>query len=213
MDGERGGTWMAVNAAGVSACLLNGYTPGEDNSGAIPKDKPSRGFVVSAAMEKGSFDSVRRWLESDFSPDVYPSFTLLITSLDGMLCAEWDGHGGWKISSLERGGHFFASSLWNTEEVIAHRNRAYELWQLQGSPIEGFLPLIHLERRAGQEAYTPLMDRPSSRTHSITQCEVQRDFVKMRYWSRDAGQTPDPFHPSSVCQLPVSAPGLPRDVI
>jgi len=48
-DGERCGTWIGANDAGVVACLLNGYAPGDLDLFARP-DVPSRGEIIPALL-------------------------------------------------------------------------------------------------------------------------------------------------------------------
>lgn len=89
IDAKEGGTWTAVNAAGLAVSLLNNYQAPQDRAGPDPL---SRGLVVAAIAACSDIASVLGALRSDALPlsRVRP-FVLLIGHRSGELVrVAWD---------------------------------------------------------------------------------------------------------------------------
>ena len=86
-DSASGGTWIGVNERGVCSCLLNGYEPEDEE---LRKDPaiPSRGSIVPRILEEqDGVGPARLPAALDFS--AYPSFTMLVASMDGGEIVRW----------------------------------------------------------------------------------------------------------------------------
>ncbi len=186
-DSDRGGMWIAVNDAGVVGCLVNAYFPQgerpEDANGPVP----TRGEIVPRLLEHGGLEDIRAAFSGHFDPTPYPSFTLLVCSLEQTIAQTWTGRGLLPALDTEETWTMLVSSSWKTEEVTMWRRGAFAAWREAGCPMRGFLPSFHALQPEGEEAYSPLMDRELSTTRSITQVAIKAGAADavMRYWPRD----------------------------
>lgn len=202
-DSDRGGTWMGVNQYGVAACLLNAYRPDEDLRPDPNNPFPSRGEIIPNLLPLGSGADIHRFLQQEFEPSRYPSFTLLVGSLDSARCYEWFRDDGWKIRELSEPWHMQTSSGWDTTDVTAWRSGRFKAWRDGGCPMVEDTPTFHFLLEPGAEERSPLMKRSWSATRSVTQVRVDaagREVV-MRYWG-----TPEPGGgmPDCICELPLA---------
>lgn len=193
-DGEKGGTWMGMNSAGVIACLLNAYQPGEslvpDTSGRFR----SRGEIVPRLLEASDNDGVRDMLATWLDPEPYPSFTLLVATLGETFVYEWLRTGSPHTQTLAGDWIVRSSSGWDSEEVARWREKRFAQWLADGEAYVGTLPTFHLLQEDGELERSPLMRREWSATRSITQAAANlRDGrVDLRYWPDPTPQTREP---------------------
>jgi len=98
LDGEKGGTWIAVSDAGLAMALLNRRTapPSEDRNAlratveATSEERPSRGRIIPALLASGTLvEAMHR--ADQFLPGGFSPFRLVLT--DGRQVGElvWDG--------------------------------------------------------------------------------------------------------------------------
>jgi len=182
-DGERGGTWIGVNARGVTACILNAYAPGEDPRA---KSKTSRGAIVPRLLERGDSREVLTWIRGEFDPSPYASFHLVMLWLGGGAHWLWSGQTFTESPPLDDQWFLMTTSYWHAEAVEAWRRQAFQTWLSAGCEYEGYLPTFNIEQPPGKADWAPLMDRPWSYTRSITQVVVDTGERRsiMRYWAR-----------------------------
>jgi hypothetical protein len=204
-DGERGGTWIAANDHGVTACLLNAYAP-QDLELFGREDVPSRGHIIPELM-KHDPDGARDWLTERFDPSPYPSFTLVVVAPGSADVFAWRLDGGVAHSGLPEGWSVVTSSFWRTEEVVPWRQREFARWRQRGAACVHGLPSFNLLEVPGRLEWSPFMTRPISLTRSVTQVEVSREThtLRMRYWRREAEKRLDPSHPTAVRYVPLVA--------
>jgi hypothetical protein len=208
-DGEKGGTWMGVNAFGVAACLLNAYQPGESLLPDTTGRRPTRGEIVPVVLAAGEGESARRWVEEAFDPAKYPSFTLLLVTPEESLCYEWRGSGLLQTSTPPSPWAVRSSSGWDSMNVIQWREERFARWLESGAPHTGALPSFHLLQEPGFAGHSPLMRREWSATRSITQARVLAapGRAELLYWSAPTPETRDPEAHCSMrlAGAPVSA--------
>ncbi len=202
-DSARGGTWIGANELGVVVCLLNEYQP-EDTTFERTAERRSRGDIVPWLLCKGGADSMLDTLRTEFTPDGYPSFRVVIAHSRGVESFTWLGSGALTPEIHEQAWSVFTSSSWNMVDVKAWRARAFNEWREDGYPMIGLLPSIHLLQPDGLAEWSPLMDREKTATRSITQVEIVFDnpMLSMRYWQRE---TLDKDGVPMTTQLPVLA--------
>lgn len=187
-DSERGGTWIAVNELGVVTCIMNGYVSGESPAPPASSNVPTRGAIIPRLIERGGLQDIRNALVREFDPAPYPSFTLILAHHGAVESFDWRGNGMLADRTHDDVWSAFSSSSWKTDEVIAWRMRAFDLWRADGCKMTNDLPSLHLQHPDGMREWSPLMDREHTCTRSITQVEIARgrDKAVMRYWRRDA---------------------------
>lgn len=154
VDGDFGGTWIAVNEFGVSVCLLNG------KSSKPAANRPSRGLLplelTPARSAREALDRLKKMDMATFAP-----FTLAI--LDRCSrgnIAEWHGTGDLKVRE-EDSGLPLTSSSFDPDRVRALRAR--EFARARGSLLE-----FHKSHANGPSAYSTCMHRPDAETVSFS---------------------------------------------
>ena len=177
VDLKSQGTWIAISNAKVAACILNRYDDYE------PESPVTRGEIIINLLELGELETIKKYLELDFMPEVYRPFTLLVMNLDNLYRLEWNGK-KLEINKEECSRPLvFSSSSWKTEEVIAWRKEAFGKWLEDGIEFEDNIPLYHLKVINGKEAWTPLMERELVHTKNICQVNFSQTDVKLDYYN------------------------------
>jgi hypothetical protein len=191
-DPDGGGTWIGVNDAGITVCLLNASHREPSRLPAVPQ---SRGLVAVGALRAGSIAHLRLWIEAN-------ALTLREMRAFHLVAAEagsggrraktarfrWDGiRGRW---DLHTGPALFVSS--GFDQAAAERART-AAWRrlLRSDPAPGreALALWFASHEPERGALSVCMHRPEARTVSRTIVLVGGDQAEMRY--RD-GQPCDP---------------------
>lgn len=97
VDPKGGGTWLAVNAAGVTFALLNYYQGGLPLKDSSPNSEPyspaliSRGKIIVSLLKARSISEVRS-LFSSLNLSCFASFTLVSFAKNSSpLSLKWDG--------------------------------------------------------------------------------------------------------------------------
>jgi hypothetical protein len=197
VDGEAGGTWIAVNDRGLSLCLLNAFPA----AGVEPPENPSsRGWIPLHAIEAGSLDAV---LGSLRALDLRPFRPFTLAALD----ARGDGARlGWSGRALEALPDLppdrpLVSSSFCTEEVRRSREAVYRRTVDGAPPSEA--TRAHLAYHAAHDPcegpYSPCMHRPDACTVSFSRIEVRGPEIRFHY----AGHSPClglPAGPAAVLQ-------------
>lgn len=98
-DRSAGGTWMAINAAGVVACVLNrpgslGPAPGKQSRGLLPRIALTKPKAAAAAEAIALLDA------GNFRP-----FNLVLADARGALFQRWEGSGSAASVDLAPGTH------------------------------------------------------------------------------------------------------------
>lgn len=178
-DLQAGGTWIAVNAVGVIACLLNRYD-------AAPVGRTSRGGIVLEAMRYESVHAASSALKA-LDITAYAPFTCLLLGLYHATRLDWTGSQLLENTFSAADDIVMAtSSSWRFDEVKAQREALWrQVWR-DGGAAEHRVATFHSRRENVHDAWAPMMQRPQSHTKSVTQIELTRDGAEMRYWTRDA---------------------------
>lgn len=205
-DGDTGGTWFGANEWGMVSCLLNAYAPG-DLELLGRDDVPSRGGIIPHLLIRSPREA-RRWLEEEFDPSPYPSFTLLLATPEATQVYSWRLDTGVGKTTLEDGWAMVTSSWWRTAEVVEWRRAQFESWRIAGAPEVHGVPSFNLLEVADLLEWSPMMTRPFSITRSLTQAELLRGRSKLtlRYWRREGELPVNPMRPTDVTDLPLARP-------
>jgi hypothetical protein len=201
IDSERGGTWVAVNRAGVAACLLNGYAPG-DLELLGRDDVPSRGEIIVRAMDNGPREAMR-WAEAELDPSPYPSFVLLVWTPTGSRLLRWTIGSGLSIEKVSPGWSMVTSSYFHAEAAERWRGEAFEAWLASDAPLSHGLPKFNILEDPEARELSPFMTRTVSATRSVTQIRNRPDSrtFEMRYWRRQGTAMIDPSTPDATFEL------------
>lgn len=204
-DGDTGGTWFGANDRGVVSCLLNAYAPGDIELFGRD-DVPSRGGIIPELLTR-SPEEAGHWLEAEFDPSPYPSFTLLLATPETTDVFSWRLDTGVARTALKNGWVMVTSSWWRTAEVVQWRREQFKSWRDEGASEVNGVPSFNLLEVPDRREWSPMMTRSFSITRSLTQAEVRRGASKLelRYWRRDGERPVDPSRPTTAENLSFAA--------
>ncbi len=192
-DLQAGGTWIGVNALGLTACLLNRYD-------AAPAGQTSRGSIVLEAMREGTPEAAAARLTSltlsSFSP-----FTCLLINLDHGVRLDWNGHAVSRMALDTHGALMLTSSSWRYDEVQQQRAKLFDSIWAQPDANKDQLADFHCRRDEAHQRWMPMMQREVSETKSITQVTLAQEGATMRYWTRASAITRQLSDPDKEIRL------------
>ena len=175
-DTQAGGTWIAVNANGAAAVLLNGAFAKHSSQ---PPYRKSRGLVLLDIIASG--DAVDSWQCIDLR-GIEP-FTVLLWSNGRLYEGRWDGER--KDSRLPDAtrAHSWSSVTLYDEAVRARREQWFARWRQQyPQPLQEDIWQYHLQGGEGDAHNDLCMDRGNGMlTVSVTSLELLPDHCRMKY--------------------------------
>lgn len=197
IDAVSNGTWIAVNDAGVAACLLNatGRPPGPRAGGGVR----SRGEIVPAVMTASGFDHARKLAEA-VDCTAFPSFRLLVIA-EGCF-AEFGSertHPVLLSSGLLRDPLMLASSGLGDELVQTPRRAVFARCMVSGPDVLTAQEQFHRERDDARGELGVLMSRQDARTVSRTTIDLAESRAVLSYEPLD-----DRLHASGISVLELS---------
>lgn len=179
-DPQGGGTWLAVNSAGVTWALLN-YYAAEVPAQAVPASGVrTRGEIVAqlaGATEPSAVSAI-------LSPErlvAYRPFCLLRVSSDAAQYWRWDGQ---RWSGPAPATAPLSTSSFQTERVVARRR---QLWRGLTMATPGDLERYARHYDACDPAGSVTMERPDARTVSLSRIDVTRHRVGYYYQPKGRG--------------------------
>ena len=177
-DGDRGGTWLLVNARAITVCLLNDYAnPWQPAVNAAT----GRGHVVLACAGATTLAAVDSLVRAQPLAQLAPFRLLALAPDEGPLRLHWDG----LELAAQRGAAVVAplsSSSFAPAEVVPARHARFPAFvrdPRQAEPIE--LWAYHRDHHGDQGARSVLMRRPDAATRSICHVSVDATHVRLGY--------------------------------
>jgi hypothetical protein len=176
LDGDFGGTWVAVNEYGITLALVNWYGTGQAGR--------SRGLLVRELAIAASTDELRERIAGTRLADV-AGFRLVILrpALPAWLL-EWDGSG---LTQSEDAEHRMplTSSSFDAQGAAVHRRfelglRIRETGGLSAPVLDAF-HRSHGYPESKPSAYSTCMHRPDAETVSFARVGVSADDVRFEY--------------------------------
>jgi hypothetical protein len=172
-DGDSGGTWLAVNEAGVTVALLNGL-PRELAAGVR-----SRGLLVRDLASAQDPDEVERRVRAADLDRVRPFGLLVLAPAPPARVLEWDGEELVVDAEAERRVPLISSSF---DETEVGRRRRDEFDRVVGDdPTALRLLDYHHSHTNGPSAYSVCMHREEACTRSFARVDVSAELVTMTY--------------------------------
>jgi hypothetical protein len=177
-DGEAGGTWIGVNAYGLSLCLLNRYPvpPGVPAAAA-----PSRGLLVHALLDCATQEEAVIRLSSWAYTALQP-FTLLLLQPAAMaMVVEWTG----EYLGIDKGADLrmpLISSSYNPFGVQAMRRALLRSMVQQAGMLDAdLLERYHRSHEPMIGPYAVCMHRDDAATVSLSIITVAASRVSFVY--------------------------------
>lgn len=175
-DADAGGTWIAMNAHGNAAVLLNGAFAKHVSS---PPYQKSRGVVFTNIM--GADMPVNHFRQLDIT-GVEP-FTIILFEQGCLYIGRWDGNRKY-IQQLEASRPYIWSSVTLYSEDILKKREQWFLKWLNSHPDADQAAILHFHRFAGEGDATNdiRMNRNDNLlTVSITGMELMPEKGIMQY--------------------------------
>ena len=183
IDPQSGGTWIAVNDAGLILTLLNAYSSPRDPD--MPTPRISRGTIIPRLLEAETlaeaFDRTR-----ELHADDYGAFRLVMA--DKSSFAEIHANAGLLVRtppSRIDGPLLFTSSGLGDDLVGPPRRALFEEFFVAGKDWIAQQDAYHRHSWADRRHLSVCMQRPEARTVSLTIVELDKGDVKMVYYRND----------------------------
>ncbi|MFT4641239.1 MAG: hypothetical protein ACI8T1_004576 [Verrucomicrobiales bacterium] len=170
-DGDHSGTWLAVNACGVTYALLNHYDLASQQP--EPPQPLSRGVLPLLLAGAKSPEDRPRDLQR-FRPFHLVRVTPNGTAQHGI----WDGD-TWTSTDLTESDRPLTTSSFDSGRAVELRKQAFT--GLGPSPEIDDLATYHRSTSPHGSAYGVLMRRPDAQTMSITHIHVTPKEVTVHY--------------------------------
>jgi hypothetical protein len=186
-----GGTWIALNKAGVTFALINWYSIAAQVKG----EAVSRGNVVNSVCSLGSPDSTSATLKKLPLTKISP-FRLIGVFPDANDIAEWR----WDLKRLVRKNHQWETQQWISSgfnEPAAQRIRSETFRRALKQKSAGsldWLRRLHRSRSPQSGPFSTCMHRADAATVSCSEITVSKHKATLRYY---AGAPCDISNPSS----------------
>jgi len=181
VDGEKGGSWIAVNQWGVTTCLLNLY---EYPIQSIPREGfQSRGHLVMEMADSRSLDETQKRL-SDIDPCVYPPFHFVqFDPKNGIKSMKWTGQETHWLNQPDRCLTPLSGSSYKNTEVVRQRIETYQRLVFSGDKTVRLnqLEQYHHWQHPESGAFSVKMMRPDAQTMSFSRIEVSPNQIQFSY--------------------------------
>lgn len=175
VDSEAGGTWIAVNEYGFSACLLNFYAPTigrKSYAGSV-----SRGRIIHLVIKSRSTAEAEERITREDLHRYRPFSLLLFCPGNWPVRLRWRGAGNLGISRSPSVPQ--SSSSFETEKVVESRKRLHTR-KYSASNVSGLLR-YHRSHEPIEGPYSVCMHRKDAETHSFSHISVTQQRVGFSY--------------------------------
>ena len=173
MDGDKGGTWIAVNEFGLSVCLLNGH-------GGSPGPR-SRGLLLREIAWAPDLGECLTWLKQ-MDLRRFAGFTLVVLE-PGQPAAIADWNGG-KLTIDPEGDARMPLTSSSYDPAGVRRVRQEDFVRRVGARERidpAALYWFHASHGAGPDAYSPCMHREDAETVSFSWAIVSPGEIRFLY--------------------------------
>ncbi len=184
IDGEAGGSWIAVNAFGHALALLNRWEEGPWD----PEKPVSRGLLLVGLAPEPDAAAVEAVLRAD-SLNRYRPFTLAsLTPGRTPRVFEWNGR-ELRAAEAPAPGLLRTSSGHDQEAAERVRGSLFaDAARAPGGLQPGTLVELHRSHRPERGPFSICMHRPEAETVSFSLVSVTRDRVTFRYVDGPPGE-------------------------
>ena len=185
LDGDHGGSWIAVNRFGLTLCLLNRF---DDSFGGINREYASRGLLLHELIGCSAPKMVTERLDGANCFRFRPFTLVALVTGQPALVVEWTGSDTITRSVGENLMPITSSSL-REGNVVLERKRQFQEMVLERSSVDDDLLFqFHRSHLPERGAASVCMHRPDARTVSMSTVTVTQKAIEFVY------------HPNSPCQ-------------
>ena len=181
VDGDHGGSWIAVNEFGITFSLVNRYRCGQCSKGTKPRP-PSRGLLLTSLADCRSLQEAQSRFDSlDLAS--YPPFTVaVLASGKPSLLLHWTG----RDSLVECNGETampLVSSSFDPRGVEVYRKRLFRTLAAERGRVDLQLLMdFNASHAPIPSAYSPCMHRDNALTVSFSKVKVADGVIEFVYF-------------------------------
>ncbi len=201
IDGNAGGSWLAVNAHGLSVALLNFY---DAEAYAVPVPASgswkSRGHLVLDIATCQSPDAASAYLRHIDAQNFRPFHLMMADERGEGLLWTWSGQ-ALTSRSLADIDLPVTTSSFRTAEVLASRRETLCALARRDELNEASLWNYHQSRHPRGGAHSVTMTRDDAKTWSISRVEVGRDAILYDYQERGEGEGDRDYLPAMTVRM------------
>jgi hypothetical protein len=180
-DGDFGGAWIAVNEAGLTLALENGYVDLDDRTREPEGGFTSRGLLLTSLIDESSAEGVLKRLDDAWLRQ-FRSFLLTIFDprSEGVLAS-------WMLGRLtvDRGIDRLMPLVSSSFETATVRRTRHDVFRRMAEREELDDTALHLAYHRSHEPErgpgSPCMHRPEAHTVSFSHIEVSPREVRFHY--------------------------------
>jgi len=175
-DSDGGGSWIAANECGVTACLLNNYPANPSHSGPFT----SRGRLPISLMSARSVTEIDRMLRSVELENYRPFYLFAMGEVPGSAqLFRWDGRGA--IVSDRMPAPPITTSSYQSVPVVESRTAVYRERFGGKDPTIADLLSYHSSHNPERGAYSVCVHRDDAATKSQSHVRVGNSQVTFTY--------------------------------
>ena len=203
-DPTSGGTWLAVNDAGLALAVLNVNAGDRDGT---PKPRRSRGEIIPTLAGADSPAGALAVAERDLDNRAFAPFRLVLVGQGVIADVRWDGREPMVMSRLVGGSpQMFTSSGLGDHLVEGVRRELFEeLFSGSSGTWEATQDAFHRHRWPGREHLSVNMTRADARTVSFSAIAIGGADAVFTYHP----DSPDAPAARVTVHLPLLAAGAP----
>ncbi len=211
IDPASGGTWIAVNDAGLAFTVLNGNpAPRVDNSSTAAErpefGRTSRGMIIPRLLACSSLEESREQL---FALDsrLFAPFRVVMTDGDRLVETEWNIAGrSIELGALRRLDQpvICTSSGLGDDVVRGPRESLFRKFFDEGDRSRGRQDAFHAHQWPDRSEISVCMQRNGAETVSYTTVEIGFDHVSLSYWGASPDRSMEPIRITLSINLAVS---------
>lgn len=182
IDGDKGGTWIAVNNQRLSLCIMNWYQAYEklpENSGI---EYNTRGNIIHKLIDSDSLSvCTQRLREEELGR--YQPFQLIGIQINPMKIKRWQ----WNGKELQINNESIEQKIWVSagleyDEVLKKRKEVFQRFLQESDEITlQLVKKIHASQLPEPGKYAISMSTPKAHTVSNTIITSRPGFVKLHY--------------------------------
>jgi len=203
LDADAGGTWLGVNAYGLTVGLLNGRADAP-----VPPAPLSRGLLVLGLLDaRGSAEVAERLAAADLAST--RAFRLIALEPGELLLdAAWDGR-DLRLARRPDAEQPVCSSSLDPEGATASRSAAWRAVRERGTPDVAVHEAFHASHEPERGPLSTCVHRPDAVTVSTSRTRVDAGRVQLGYRPGSPCEAGD-FEWHALARRPLPAAGRSR---
>lgn len=184
LDPQSGGTWIAVNDAGLALVVLN-VNPERKLAASELATRRSRGTIIPSLLHHADLEDAATQA-GRIDPNTYAPFRLLL--IDGRTWAQFqsNGHALQSTSGAFDGAPLMFTSSSLGDALVEHpRRELFDRIVRSSDACPRRQDAFHAHRWPDRRHLSVMMSRPDACTVSQTVIEVHRNLAQLDFWADD----------------------------